>query len=340
MRSDAQDRAEATAAAAMASMGDYAITPTPQNYAIWYEYHTGHSPSLSRMIDILLSNARPFDDLVLAELHQKFFSSTLEQAALRETSLRIRSTLAEVAGIVQGAGDDASRFGAAVREGSAGFANGATSLPALIQRLMREAQEVAERSELVGDQLRNSVDTIQKLERTLDHARREATTDALTGLANRRAFDMALREAAGAAMNSGEALSLLILDIDRFKIVNDTWGHPVGDQVLRLVAATMRERVRGEDRAARYGGEEFAVILPGVPLDHAASRADGIRQAFVGRQIVLRDTGQSIPGITVSIGVASYVPGERLSAWVARADAALYRAKQGGRNRIATALAA
>ena len=159
-------------------------------------------------------------------------------------------------------------------------------------------------------------------------------TDSLTGIANRKAFDATLREAAHQAMETGTDLSLLFLDIDNFKRFNDTWGHQMGDQALRLVAKTLMDNVKGQDLPSRYGGEEFAVILPQTALVDAVTLANKIRHAFAVRKLVKRDTGETIGGITVSIGVSHFEPGESLNHFVERADHALYTAKRDGRNRV------
>ena len=138
-------------------------------------------------------------------------------------------------------------------------------------------------------------------------------------------------------MISGEPLSLVLIDIDHFKRVNDNWGHQTGDQVLQLVAATLTASIRAGDFVARYGGEEFGVILPGTNARAASEVADRVRQVFEGRQIVARATGKTIGSVTVSAGGACYEPGERLSGWIERADQALYAAKKGGRNMVCMA---
>jgi len=115
--------------------------------------------------------------------------------------------------------------------------------------------------------------------------------------------------------------------------VNDTWGHPVGDAVLRHLAKTVQNAVRGEDCAARYGGEEFAVILPRSDGKAAVAVAENIRKALA-REPILLALDPPLKSITVSIGVACYEPGDPLADWVAKADAALYRAKKGGRDRV------
>ncbi len=313
------------------------ITPTPDNFAIWYEYHSGLNPELRHLIDLLLSKPGRCDDQTMAAVHRKFFAHVRERDALRSASERMQSLLVEVGAAVGDAGEGARSFGDIVRVTSTAFVSGTTSLPILIQRLREEAQAMAERSEAIGQHLVGAAERIQLLERSLDDLRQDAATDGLTKLANRRSFDTRLREAAGGAMNSGAPLSLLLIDIDHFKRVNDNWGHPTGDQVLRLVAATLTASMRDGDFVARYGGEEFGVILPATSASSAFDVADRVRQAFEGRQIVARNTGKTIGGVTVSAGGACYEPGERLSDWIERADQALYAAKKTGRNRVCMA---
>lgn len=125
-----------------------------------------------------------------------------------------------------------------------------------------------------------------------------------------------------------------MVDIDHFKRFNDTHGHQVGDQVLRLVAKTLTDCVRAGDLPARYGGEEFAVVLPKTGIQVARPIAERIRTTLAARKIIRRNTGEGLGGITISIGAALYHPGETPAALVARADSALYAAKRQGRNRL------
>jgi diguanylate cyclase len=136
------------------------------------------------------------------------------------------------------------------------------------------------------------------------------------------------------ANKTGEPLSLVITDIDHFKHFNDTYGHQMGDQVLRLVGRTLTDSVKGRDTPARYGGEEFALILPQTRLADALVLAEQIRRTIMRRHIVRRDTGDDFGTITLSMGVAAYHPTEHLMDTIRRADAALYQAKRSGRNRV------
>jgi diguanylate cyclase len=129
-------------------------------------------------------------------------------------------------------------------------------------------------------------------------------------------------------------LSLLIADIDHFKKFNDTFGHQVGDKVLRTVGRSLKDGVKGRDTAARYGGEEFAVILPQTPMSGALAVAEQIRGGLAGRKLVDKRSGDDYGRVTLSIGAAEYRSGESAADLIGRADAALYRAKENGRNRV------
>jgi diguanylate cyclase (GGDEF)-like protein len=160
-----------------------------------------------------------------------------------------------------------------------------------------------------------------------------SSRDPLTGLANRRQFELTLASEVDRVARAGEPALVLMIDIDHFKKVNDTWGHQTGDAVLRHLAGTVQKTVRGEDHVARYGGEEFAVILPRTVARSAVVVAENIRQALAREPIAL-DVSPPMTPITVSIGVACYEPGDPLAEWIERSDAALYQAKREGRNRV------
>jgi diguanylate cyclase len=322
------------AALALGSLREHGLAITPQTFTVWYEYHRGGLPELNRLLDILTSNKVGLDEDRLAEIHAKYLAAPETFLALRSTSQRMQQTIADVLTLLHGAGADASRFGAAVRCATGTYAAQEISIEGLIRGLLTEAQDVVTRTEQMEVELARNAELMKSLQKTLDDARREALTDGLTALANRRHFDETMQAMAGRAMNDGCDLSLVLVDIDRFKQVNDTWGHPVGDQVLQLVAAMLRRKLRPADFAARYGGEEFAVLLPLTNSTDAAALANRLREAFAGNRVVIRESGQSIGVVTISAGVAAYRPGERLGEWLRRADNALYAAKQAGRNRV------
>ena len=157
---------------------------------------------------------------------------------------------------------------------------------------------------------------------------RLAITDSLTGVANRRGLNVRLSEERARAQRYDDTFSILVLDLDRFKSVNDTFGHAAGDQVLREVARLLQDECREPDLAGRWGGEEFMMILPQVDLQEAAEVAERIRERV--KNTVFGD-GVSV---TISIGVASYGDGHTTGGLFAQADRALYAAKEGGRDRV------
>jgi diguanylate cyclase (GGDEF)-like protein len=159
-----------------------------------------------------------------------------------------------------------------------------------------------------------------------------ATTDGLTGLANRKKFDEFLVEQFTLAQKAGKPISLLMLDIDKFKSINDSFGHPAGDAVIRQIGKLLKTATRKQDLSARYGGEEMALILPGTPRAVASAIAETIRKA-IGAKPIQHDS-KSIP-VTASIGVACFEPGSPITQaahLIKAADLALYNAKHSGRN--------
>jgi diguanylate cyclase (GGDEF)-like protein/PAS domain S-box-containing protein len=173
------------------------------------------------------------------------------------------------------------------------------------------------------------VSDITEQKRALDAVTHRADHDSLTGLPNRRAFDDMLERTAGRAMR-GQAGALLLLDLDHFKRINDTAGHPAGDEALRRVAALLQEQVRPNDFLARLGGDEFAVVLAETPLEVATTVAERLLQAVRGFSL---DREGQIFKLGLCVGVAP-IDGEPADTSVARADAALYQAKEMGRDRV------
>jgi diguanylate cyclase len=334
MLEDSKEFALARCRDSIESLTRHGLAPTPHHYAIWYAYHARRNAALSRTLDIMASNGRAMDERLMAELYERFFSTEAEGRTLREAARRVQETLHEMTGLLAGAGTDAARYSATLDEAAVEVQSGQSDLSELVARLVAETRALAARNERLGRRLEDSAKQMGTLEKQLEEARREATIDGLTGLMNRRAFDETIRAMAGAAMNSGDPLALLVLDIDHFKAFNDTWGHAVGDAVLQLVARRLSSRARTDDRPARFGGEEFVMLLPGTTLEEAAAIGDAIRADLQAQRLVLRDTQAPIGTVTTSVGAALYEPGESLADWIARADAALYQAKAGGRNRV------
>ncbi|MCZ7463651.1 PleD family two-component system response regulator [Rhizobium rhizogenes] len=179
----------------------------------------------------------------------------------------------------------------------------------------------------------------EHLRLNMQHTMELAIVDALTGLNNRRYLDNHLKILFDRAAVRGRPISICMTDIDRFKLVNDTYGHDVGDEVLREFAARIRSTVRGADLACRYGGEEFVVVMPDTPMEIAASVAERLRAIIEDKPFYVRSIDREL-SITASLGIATSsgafgMPDELLK----QADRALYEAKHAGRNRVVAAAA-
>jgi len=194
-----------------------------------------------------------------------------------------------------------------------------------------------ERAELKdGDLLRAGKTVLKYLENNLEleymqHILSLAAVDSLTGLFNKRHFDEVFGKEVARADQTQQPLSLIVLDIDHFKKINDNFGHPVGDAVLKHVATVVKGQIRQGDTLCRVGGEEFALILPLTPLPLATQAAELIRAAVEAN--ACDAAGRSIPA-TLSLGVAQLAPGEVPEGLYQRSDERLYAAKHSGRNRV------
>jgi len=179
--------------------------------------------------------------------------------------------------------------------------------------------------------VRNQIKIVNQL-RMINHL---STTDQLTGIPNRRSFNLQVDKEWSRNMRDKKPLSLMILDIDRFKAFNDTYGHQQGDEVLRIIAVALKDSLRrSSDFAARWGGEEFVILLPNTDMNGALVNAERIRENIEQTSITISN-GRSV-GLTVSIGVATIIPMQELnqSELISQADRALYTAKEKGRNMV------
>jgi diguanylate cyclase (GGDEF)-like protein len=186
---------------------------------------------------------------------------------------------------------------------------------------------------LLARRLRANNSTVSTNIRLQREYKRNAMIDGLTGLYNRRWIDEALPRFVSRYGRGGQALCILIVDVDHFKRFNDTFGHPVGDQVLIAVGKALRTNLRPADLVARYGGEEFLVILPDTSRDAGHVAADRVRIAVSEVKLAV-EGAPPLPQITISLGGACLARGEPMPELLAAADRALYDAKHAGRNRV------
>jgi diguanylate cyclase len=288
---------------------------------------------------VLIANRQKITDQRCKDLYQKYLSEEREEATIRKAGDQIHSTIQNMSGAVRNVRSATSEY-----RGKLGGMSGRISnvknpeeLKELLDGVMADTNNMIAQNAKLEEQLDQSSLIMEELQRNLESVRREALTDGLTGLANRKSFDAEMARIAAEAEAGGQPFSLLMLDIDHFKSFNDNYGHLVGDQVLRLVARTMVDGVKGRDITARFGGEEFAIILPETGINAGVVVGNALRKAIATKDVINRSTGEKLARITMSVGVAEFAPGEEMSELIERADAALYTAKHNGRNQVAAA---
>ena len=316
-------------------MGECGVTPTPDHFELFYVYASGDNAAVTQTMGQLIAARRTITADMLADIRQRYLSSARAARTMDNLGSSIGDVITTVLDKLEAAGREAVDYSATLSAATGGLS--ANQSPAdmrkLVDGLIVATREMENRAKNLEGELQRSSEQVTELRSKLDNVRKESLTDPLTGIANRKAFDNQVDALKSRA--PGEAVSLLLCDIDHFKRFNDTWGHQTGDQVLRLVANCLSENVKGRDLAARYGGEEFAVLLRG-DLESAAKVAEDIRLAVEGRKLVKKSTGEVLGTITISIGDAQFADGEAAEAVIRRADACLYGAKHHGRNLVIT----
>ena len=311
------------------------IPPYPQFYELLYTYATGVNPTLNARINAIFREGDPTVDLA-ERLYNEFLKAREAEERISNVSERMQQSITSVHVAIDTALDTASAYSGTL-EGVNGELAGTSdpnSVRQLVASLLRETNHMQQANRKLEEQLKASREDFAQLQRDLDDVRREALLDPLTKLANRKLFDDGLSDALEESREAGRPLSLMLLDIDHFKRFNDTWGHQTGDQVLRLVAMTLKSNLKGKDIAARYGGEEFAAILPETDLEGAVILADNIRKAVQAKELLKRSTNEKLGRITASFGVATLREADTASSLIERTDRCLYAAKHAGRNRV------
>lgn len=316
-------------------LDSHGLPVTPLSFAVAYDYTARRTSGLYKELDKELMRGRVLDEHLVRALFDRFFLAD-QDAGLDSHMADIHSVLYRVLQDMAKAGKGLCDFGE-VLESQLSELNASPGVEA-VQGIARNLAMATEKAMASNKDLRLSLRQTQQeseqLRKELVQLREDADTDGLTGLLTRKAFDRMLEEQFGRARGRHATLALLMLDIDHFKKFNDTYGHPLGDEVIRSVAAAVRKHVRGTDLAARYGGEEFVVLLPDTDLIGALTVAGTVHRAVSRLSLVRKSTRERLPEITVSVGVASLNGEDDAESLLNRADQALYTAKRSGRNRV------
>lgn len=329
------DRSHSIAISTLERLEKLGLHPIPAFYELWYRYFEG-DPEIVRAID---GYQGAFDDITCHKLYKRFLSASARDDAVRKVSDQVQQAITELAGMLGSVQSASAEYGENLGSVTKMIkeADSIEDLGNVVTGILKDTKKMVETNAELKEQLGTSAKQVSELKQNLDNVKKEAMTDGLTGIANRKAFDKAISDQIDEAVTNGTPLTLLMIDIDFFKKFNDTYGHQIGDQVLRLVARTLVDNVKGRDTAARYGGEEFAILLPETPAAGGVKVGDMLRKSVESKEVINKTTNESLGRITLSIGVSEYHKDEGITSFIERADTALYASKKGGRNRVTSA---
>jgi diguanylate cyclase len=320
---------------ALERIGKYGLPTDPVNYSIWYEYASGKNEKLNAAIDHHLESNGTFCEAISRQLFDQYIAGGRETVTtlVRE---ELKKVFTEIIGAIKNTNHHFSKSEnhlEAINESLVPSLS-EVDVEKIVKQIKSEITSLESSSTSFRKRLQQATHEIDQLKIKMARYRKEALKDPLTRIDNRRGFEKKLKEAIGSANDAGTSLCLIMADIDHFKKINDTHGHLVGDNVLRMVAATIKDSIKGKDLVARIGGEEFAVLLPETPPDGAAKLAEYMRLAFERLDLKKKNTGENLGKVTLSFGVTVYKKNERAEDFVNRADKALYQSKTSGRNKV------
>ena len=311
------------------------MSPTPRNYSVYYEYVSGRNLALIAAYDQILARGK-MTQQYCDEIYYQHVIPDDEKAIFKEADKTIHEEIEKVMNFLNLSAKETDQYGENLDTFS-GKLQDAKSVDALreaVIKIAEETQTVTAQNEKLQEELAETSAQLSAVRDDFDRVHREAQIDPLTEVGNRAFFDREIVRTLSEAREQNSVLSLLMVDIDFFKKFNDTHGHLVGDQVLRLVARTLVENLKGRDVIARYGGEEFIIILPNTRLQDAERVGNQLRNSLATKHVTRRLTNEIVGTVTISIGAAEYKTGEDSDTLISRADGAMYQAKQTGRNKV------
>ncbi len=309
------------------------IPPFPQFYNLFYTSATDPKPSFAERAKSFMGQGMP-KMVVIRSLYNKFLKFEAFDQRMATTSHEMGKNIGTVHKAIHSASKTANTYSNTLEQANSVLHKdlNRSQLQAVAQQMLEKTADMQTTNTELEQSLINARDNIENLQKSLEEIQKQSVTDSLTDINNRMFFDQSITHSMAQATRNNEPLSLVMVDIDHFKIFNDTFGHQTGDQVLRLVAKTIQKTTRDSDIACRYGGEEFIVILPDTDLEGAVILAEKIRLAIESAELLKKSKNKSLGKITASFGVSLLQEGDSEASLIERADMALYAAKRSGRN--------
>ncbi len=280
-------------------MKAYGSSADPRSYAVWYSYVSGVQPLLNEAVKRLTTEHGTLSAASIDQLYETYIDGRRLTAEAERTGAGVITEIDQIMEMLEVALGSTMRYGAslqAITQDLSGPTVNRARVREIVSSLVVATRDVAANNRTLEARMRESRAEIETLRETLEAVRVESLTDPLTGIGNRKHFDEMLRKVVDHSTMQGHPVSLIVIDIDHFKRFNDLYGHLTGDQVLRLVAMTMRETVESGAMLARFGGEEFGVILTGGSGDSPARRRAHPHQRHGARAGQALDRSVARPG--------------------------------------------
>jgi diguanylate cyclase len=323
-----------TAQAALGQITAHGLPADPKSYELWYRLATAENGLLDAEVKSRLQQNGLLTRKDIDEIFAAHIAPPDSGEKVGRLGSRIAEEIEQVMTMIGAAEGSTLSYSANLTDASdrLGAVRDREGVRAVVESLVLATKEMETNNLQLQDQLKSMWEEVGKLRRELDTIRNESLTDALTSLGNRKFLNTSLERAIRECHAARQPLALMMADVDHFKRINDTFGHVVGDRVLRFVASTIKDVVSSPAVAARYGGEEFAVILPRTTLAAAIELAERLRLAVMRAELVKQSTGEKHSRVTISVGVAALEARTSPQALIEAADVCLYAAKRSGRN--------
>lgn len=308
------------------------VNANPIHFLLIYEWMIKSDPYFAEQIDLALSLKAYNDDTAFQLFHQAMALILNRSLPSEDFNLIINNLLENMNQWLQ----ESAQNSAEIEDGLS-FIEKQDLSQELLDRFKKQVLPAIQSQQNKTSTLTSSITAtqqeIKRLKYELEKVTQISVTDELTNIPNRRGFNQKIQSIIEEAQEQQTSFALLVLDIDLFKKINDTYGHLLGDSILRYLARFLNNETKGKDLVARIGGEEFVVALPNTNYDSAIRVAEQMRSKLFSKKLNIKSADHPI-SVSVSLGVASYQMGESLETLFDRADKALYRAKNSGRNKV------
>ena len=316
------------------------LMPEGDNFAVFYSYISKNNSQLVAEFDEFLSSNVSITSMFCEILFEKYIQQINSEKIINAgdyLAVEMMQVIREITEV----GKNTHIFNTTLNNARNNLdpSKSLSEIKVVVDGLSSATENMANNSLALEHKLNNTSKEIDILRQELEVVKNEAYRDALTNLSNRKALNNFLDDNMARANKENISLCGIIIDIDDFKRINDTWGHLTGDQVIKFVASVMEIEAPDSSIVCRYGGEEFIMVLPNLTIEDTKKISERIRKTVENKKLIRRNSRKDLGRITISLGIAKYINGETANEFIDRCDSALYVSKNNGKNRTTTAVA-